>query len=196
MNLLIDTLPTAVEIDGKEYEINSSFRDCLRIILAWEDPELTSYEKQMIMLQLLYPQPIENTKTAIDRAIQFLNGGKIYDGEGSDSPRLYSFAKDANLIFAAFRQTHGIDLETTEMHWWKFLALFMDLGADTAYCNLVNMRKRVKDGTATKEENKAARDMGDAFDIPESDTRSLEERAQDDEFFKLVAAAQQKRDGG
>jgi hypothetical protein len=169
-----------------EYPINSDFRDCLKVILAFEDDELTGYEKQAIMLNNLYPEPIEDTQAALETGMKFLDGGKV--GEDEDNgPRLFSFEKDANLIFAAFRQTHGIDLESIEyMHWWKFLALFMDLGADTAFCNLVGLRKRVKSGKATKEEREVAREMGDLFDVPEPDTRTVEEREQEAEFMRLI----------
>jgi hypothetical protein len=156
------------------------------VILAFEDDQLTGYEKQMIMLENLYPQPIEDVQAALEMGMKFLDGGKV--GEDEDSgPRLFSFEKDANLIFAAFRQTHGIDLQNIEyLHWWSFLALFMDLGADTAFCNLVGLRKRVKSGKATKEERETAREMGDMFDVPEIDDRTLEEKEKEAEFLRLV----------
>jgi len=44
-NVLIDRLPTTVEVDGRLYDIDSDFRTCLRIILAFEDAELTSVRK-------------------------------------------------------------------------------------------------------------------------------------------------------
>jgi hypothetical protein len=186
MNLLVDALPVAIEIDGKQYEINSDFRSCLRIILAFEDAELSSVEKQMIMLHNLYPIPPQDIKTAITKGGLFLNGGKV--AEESDSPRVYSFAKDANMIFSAFRQTHNIDLQVVNLHWWEFLALFMDLGADTAFCNLINLRRRVKTGKASKEEKQAARDMGDLFDVPEIDDRTLEEREVEAKFLEIIGA--------
>jgi hypothetical protein len=137
------------------------------------------------MLSNLYPKPIEDIQAAFELGMKFLNGGKDSIDE-ENSLRLYSFEKDADLIFSAFRQTHGIDLETAEMHWWKFLALFMDLGADTAFCNLVGLRKRVKTGKATKEERETAHEMGEAFEIEEIDIRTIEEREQEVEFLRLV----------
>jgi hypothetical protein len=97
---------------------------------------------------------------AIQEGVKFLDGSLMRDnGEPDDgSPvRLYSFAKDANYIFSAFQQTHGIDLTTAKLHWWQFLALFMDLGGETAFSNIVDLRSRLKDGTATKEEKKRAK---------------------------------------
>ena len=184
MNLLVDQFPEAVEIDGIEYPIETDFRACLRTILACEDPELTPLEKQRVMLENLYLEPPHDLRKAFEQAVKFLNGGE--NQEDSDGLRLYSFDKDARWIFSAFRQTHGIDLETAELHWWKFLALFMDLGSDTAFCGLVHLRKRLKTGKATKEEKQAAREMGDLIDVPELDTRTLEEREQEAEFMRLV----------
>jgi hypothetical protein len=62
----------------------------------------------------------------------------------------------------------------------------MDLGADTAFCNLVGLRKRVKSGKATKEEREVAREMGDLFDVPEPDLRTAEEKEQEAEFMRLL----------
>lgn len=155
--------------------------------MAFEDEELAGYEKQMIMLQNTYPVIPDNVNEAAKQAIWFLNGGKESDDKNSISlMRLYSFAKDASFIFAAFRQTHGIDLQKTKMHWFEFLALFMDLGSETTFSNLIGLRKRVKNGNASKEDRKAAREMGEMFDIPDYDDRTLEEKEKEVEFLKLM----------
>lgn len=193
MNILVEQLPDAVEIDGQAVPIYTDFRDCLRIILAFEDPELTNLEKQVILIENLYPEKPENLQAALEQGVKFLDGGQAGDDEGEYSPRVYSFSTDAGFIFSAFRQTHGIDLETAELHWWKFLALFMDLGAETTFCNLVSLRKRVKTGKATKEERRAAREIGDLFDIQELDNRTLEEKEQVAEFFRLVEEGKKRR---
>ncbi len=187
MNILIDELPEAIEIGGQAYAIHSDFRTALRILMAFEDNDLANLEKHLVLIQNLYQERPAESNQAFEAGIKFLNLGE--ESEDDDSPRVYSFSKDANLIFAAFRQTHGIDLATTELHWWMFLALFMDLGADTAFCNLVSLRKRVKTGKATKEERQAAREMGEAFQLPEVDTRSLAEREAEAEFMRLLGSA-------
>lgn len=131
---------------------------------------------------------------AIQKATLFLNGGHAGTDDEDDvvHPRLYSFGKDADFIFSAFRQTHGIDLETADMHWFKFLALFMDLGQDTTFCHLVGLRKRIKTGKATKEERAAASEMGDLIDIPEPDTRTPDEKEAEAEFLRLVGEGKKK----
>ena len=45
MNPLIDTLPTAVKVDGEVFPIHSDYKTCLKIMLAFEDRELNIFEK-------------------------------------------------------------------------------------------------------------------------------------------------------
>jgi hypothetical protein len=179
MNLLVDELPQAVLVDGIEYLINFDFRTCLRIILAFEDPDLAEEEKFAVMLQVLYPQVPENIYEAGQQAAKFMNCGQE-PNEESSGHRLYSFTKDASYIFSAFRQTHNIDLETAKLHWWKFMSLFMDLGQDTTFCSLVALRKRMRDGEATPQDRRMARDLGPVFEV------ELEESLTDEEQLRLT----------
>jgi hypothetical protein len=167
VNLLTDELPDSVEIDGKEYLLNTDFRNCLNIMLAYGDANLTDDEKYQIMLVNLYPVIPDNIEAAIEKALMFLDEGKKPSGKGDSKPRVYSWSKDANMIYSAFKQTHNIDLTVEKMHWWKFVALFMDLGANTAFSSIVNLRSRVKSNKATKEEKAAAHELGDLFEIDE-----------------------------
>lgn len=193
-NLLVEELPSAVEIDGVEYAINTDYRAAMRVILAFEDEELTGMEKQVVMLQNLYPVIPPNTEQAIKMAGKFLNGGEDGGEDKGSHPRLYSFSQDSNFIFAAFRQTHGIDLETAQLHWWKFLALFMDLGSETTFCSLVSFRKRIKSGKASKEEKAAYREMRELVDLKEPDMRTPDEKAKEAEFLRLVAEGRKRRE--
>lgn len=195
MNILTDELPESVDISGETYQINADFRTCLKTIMAFEDNDLTPQEKQIILLSNFYQKLPSNIQEAITQAQWFLNGGKTTNAEDSEETpvRVYSFSKDANFIFAAFRQTHGIDLQKEDFHWWTFLALFMDLGQDTTFCQLVSLRKRLKSGKATKEERAAAAAMGDVVDLPEIDNRSLAEKEGEKEFLRLIGKRNELR---
>lgn len=174
MNILTDELPSAVVVDGEEVPINTDFRSSLLAIMAFEDEDLTQSERAAILLRNLYGDAVPaNVAEAIRLAMKFLNGGEDSGGDEVSPLRLYSFAKDASLIYAAFMQTHGVDLETANMHWWKFLALFMDLGQETTFCQLVGLRKRIKDGSASKEDRKLYREIYDIAHI--EDTRTPEQ---------------------
>ena len=193
MSILTDALPVAVEVEGREFAINTDFRDCLKVVMAFEDEELTGFEKQMILLQVMYPVRPDDTEKAMEMAVKFLDGGIESGLEQSDEKpvRLFSWAKDANFIFAAFKQTHGIDLDKEmDMHWWKFVALFMDLGSETFFQTLTGLRKRIFSGKASDDDYRAARELGHIFDVGQSDTRTPEQIEMDEIFDQALEGRQ------
>ncbi len=193
MNLLVDDLPVTLLINNTEYPIRSDYKTSLRIVTALEDNELTPQEKQMIILANLYSVSVgvDDVAEALQAAQLFLNGGKEYAEE--NSPRVVSFEKDAALIYAAFRQTHGIDLSTANFHWWQFLALMQGLDNESNFRQLVGLRLRVHSGKASKEEREAAEELGEVFDIPELDTRTLDEKDAEAQFWKLIEEGERMR---
>lgn len=193
MNLLTTPLVETVTINTKRYKLNTHFRAALLTMLAFENAELLQQEKTEIMLRNLYPVIPEDSNEAIVQALRFLNGGED-EQEGQNKPRVFSFSKDSQYIFAAFRQTHGINLTTADLHWHEFLALFMDLGSETVFCNIVSLRSRLKNGTASKEEKKMALSMRDVLDLPELDESSLEEREASKRFLELLEKGRKLRE--
>lgn len=192
MNILVDSLPETVEISGRVYKLNTDFRPCLRTIMACEDTELTGYEISLVILTNLFPEIPDDLDAALEKARWFLDGGEVHQEPEERQPRVYEFSKDANFIFAAFRQTHGIDLQAESLHWWKFIALFMDVGGDTTFSQLTALRKRVKTGKATKEERDAARELGTIFEVSDTEMRTLEDLEAEEEFMKALNSRQQQ----
>lgn len=180
-------MPETVFVGGLEYSIGYDFRTCLNVLLAFEDNSLTPMEKQWVLLDCMYPETTPKTLVeAVNAAMAFLNGEEKQEDDVIGD-RLYSFSHDAKYIFAAFRQTHQINLQVENLHWWEFMALFMDLGQDTTFSNLVSLRKRLKDGTASKEERRAAVEMDSIVTLPEIDTRTLDEKEKANKFMLLMA---------
>jgi hypothetical protein len=68
----------------------------------------------------------------------------------------------------------------------------MDLGTETTFCQLVSLRKRIKTGKATREERNAAREMGEVYEVPDVDTRTLEEKQREADFIRLVTQGKSK----
>ena len=193
MNILVDRLPESVEIGGKSYPIETDFRACLRTIMACEDAELTGYEKSQVILFNLFLEVPDDIAAALEKAQWFLDGGERQQDQKQEEqrPRVYSFTKDSKFIYAAFRQTHGIDLQIEHMHWWKFIALFMDVGEKTTFSQLVSLRQRIKTGKATKEEREAAREIGEIFEVADTETaRTLAELEAENEFMKALNSRQ------
>lgn len=193
MNILVDVLPETVEVAGKRFKIKTDFRGCLKTIMACEDVNLTGQEKAMVILTNLFETIPDDLEAALEKASWFLDCGEKKQKTDEFQQRVYSFAKDARFIFAAFHQTHGIDLQTASLHWWKFVALFMDVGGDTTFSQLTSLRKRVKTGKASKHEREAARELGDLFEIEDIESRTLDELEAEDEFMKALNAHKQEK---
>ena len=197
MNTLIDKFPTKALIDGKVYELNTDFRNCLKIILAFEDDELLDFEKAEIMLKNLYGENIpKNTDEAIRKAIYFLDCGEEDEEKKvgtSNSTRLYSFTKDAKYIYSAIKQTHGIDLESIEyLHWWKFVYLFLDLNPECFFCKIIDLRNKKKKGKLSKEERRLYIQLYDILELNDKPKFTEEEQKEIDEFMELLKQAENK----
>ena len=197
MNTLIDKFPTKALIDGRVYELNTDFRSCLKIILAFEDDELLDFEKAEIMLRNLYGENIpKNTDEAIRKAIYFLDCGEEDDEKKvgtSNSTRLYSFTKDAKYIYSAIKQTHGIDLESIEyLHWWKFVYLFLDLNPECFFCKIIDLRNKKKKGKLSKEEKRLYIQLYDILELNNKPKFTEEEQKEIDEFMELLKQAESK----
>lgn len=189
MNILIDELPTKIEINNRIYPIDANFRNCIKIMEAFEDDELTNMEKYYVMLELLYEEmpSQEDLDIAIEKAVKFLNGGENstikekfedFQIENQKEERVYSFSKDAKYIYSAFQQTHKIDLEQVDfMHWWKFLCLFLDLNRECFFSQMIYLRKQKQRGKLTDEERRTYYEMREILDlnyVPEEEREKSE----------------------
>lgn len=185
MNPLGDALPRAIRIGGEDYPVRWQWRDCIRIILAFESRELTQGEKMALTLELLYEKSPPISGTAFEKAMKFLNCGETGEGGGeAENGRLYSFEQDARFIYAAFRQSHGIDLATATLHWWEFCWLFLDLREDCFFCRLVGLRSRKRQGKLSPGERQQMAGMEGLLALPEQ--YSPEEEARLKQFLQAI----------
>ena len=182
MNPLIDRFPTKIKVDSETIEINSDYRNCLRIILAFEDEDLTIQEKYEIMLKRLYKIMPKNIEEAINQAITFLDCGKKVQGNNIEQ-RVYSFKKDASFIFSSMSSTHNIDLnEIPYLHWWKFVYLFMDVRKDCTFSNIIYYRQKANAGKLDKSEKEVYRRSYKILSLNYDEEENASE--EEDEFMK------------
>ncbi len=153
---MIFELPTALDFGGRSWAINSDYRDVLRTLTAFEDPDLTDQEKAYICLHNFYPDyeriPDNDLQAAFDAAVAFIDHGN----ENSDvpSPRTMDWEQDAPLIFPAVNRAAGFEVRSVEyMHWWTFLGFFMEI-RNTTYATVLGLRsKKARGKRLEKEEN-------------------------------------------
>lgn len=178
MNILIDFLPTCVEIDNKKYEINSDFRTSILFELMIEDEALSDEDKLYATLDLYYKELPQNIKEAIEKALWFYKGGKediqIINSfktkksiMGSDT-KIYSFEYDADYIYSAFLTQYHIDLQDISyLHWWKFKAMFKSLKEDNEIVKIMGYRSMDINKIEDKTQRKFYKEMKELYKLPE-----------------------------
>ena len=169
MNILTSALPKKIKVKDNIYDINYDYRTIINILQAFEDDELTYQEKIYIMIKNLYKEeiPKDYYEEACLKAVKFIDLGKENNTKANEEiERTYSFEKDANYIFSGINSTHHIDLEKEDnLHWWKFMAMFMDMSTDCMFGELIYYRKRKSEGKLTKEEQKQYEKIKDIVEL-------------------------------
>lgn len=135
MNILTDKIPESVTLDGKIYRINSDFRTALKIINFAE--ENSGIKLLMYALKNFYIDLPDNVQLAIDGMNMFYKRNKAQKGNGT---QLFSFEKDAELIFSSFMSQYGINLSQDNIHWYVFLALLKGLCGENAFSKVLAVR--------------------------------------------------------
>lgn len=145
-NLLIDRFPEAVTVDGRAYPVRTGFRiGMLFEMLAW-DAGLSARDKVCHALRLYYVDGVPLDMAAAYRAVVwFFAGGRDLDADAGDEGgqagrRLYDYEVDAALLYAAFWDQYGLDLQEADLHWWKFRALMAGLRPEHAFSRRVAVR--------------------------------------------------------
>ncbi len=186
-NILLENLPNTVNVGGREYRINSDFRTSVKFELLMMDDELTGKEKLIRGLRLYYPKVPYNIPKAVDAMLWFYGCGKNPEKEEEkeeqkkeeqeqvenetaisaepDGP-VYSFEHDSNYIYAAFYEQYGIDLQKTDMHWWKFRALFASLGENVHFVKIMGYRSIKINSAMSKEQRSFYKKMKDLYALP------------------------------
>lgn len=174
MNILLDKLPTAVEVGGKMYDIHTDFRTAIKLELLISDMEMDDGEK-ILQIILLYfdgieaiPKDLEQTIAAI---MDFYRCGKdnvAESGTGANRrAKIYSFEYDAPYIYAAFLEQYGIDLtQEVTLHWWRFKAMFDSLSDTTQFVKIMGYRSMVITNDMSPQQKEFYRRMQKTYAIP------------------------------
>ena len=151
MNILTGKLPQCITVCGSEYAINTDFRTWIEFEeLMLEGSKANETFARAILLcmrtqdivKTSLPPSLEETLKALSDFYFCRTAGtqETQRSAAAGGKRLYSFSKDASLIYAAFLQQYGIDLAASNMHWWKFRALFSALSGDLKICSVMKIR--------------------------------------------------------
>lgn len=149
-NILLDALPTTVEVDGTEYSIETDFRIGIQFEMLLGDRSIKQEDKVLIALRMYYGKEIpRNIRGAVDAIVDFYRCGVEPDERKTAAKsaigkrrmdKIYDFDADAALFYAAFLDQYRIDLNEAEIHWWKFMAMFEGLRRDHEIQRIMQIR--------------------------------------------------------
>lgn len=137
-------LPTSIELSGREYDIRTDYRAILDIFKAIEDKELSEQEKAEVMLKILYIDwqdiPRCDLQTALEKGREFIDCG--ISGEERKGVALMNWEKDSPIIAPAINKSAGMDVRSVKyMHWWTFMAAYMEIH-DSMFNQVVQIRQK------------------------------------------------------
>ena len=137
-------LPTSIELSGREYDIRTNYRAILDIFKAIEDKELSEQEKAEVMLKILYIDwqdiPRCDLQTALEKGREFIDCG--ISGEERKGVALMNWEKDSPIIAPAINKSVGMDVRSVKyMHWWTFMAAYMEIH-DSMFNQVVQIRQK------------------------------------------------------
>lgn len=126
-------LPTSTIIAGTECPFLSDFRDILKILQIFEDPDLLDSEKVSVALDNFYTTNdyYKDINLAISEMYDFLSCCKPNRAKDNEKP-VYDWDKDYNIIISPINKVLGYDVRGKEyLHWWTFMSAFSEIGECT-----------------------------------------------------------------
>lgn len=172
-------LPEAVEVDGSLYTIHISFKYWLRFLDLIADSQTPPQDFDFMYIE---EKPASRINGLI-ALVQFCNPPQTLprtERKEQSGDKAVDYAIDADYIFAAFMERYGIDLVESDMHWYKFQALFMGLHG-TKLNEIIGYR--LYDNTSGKRDNytRQMEKLKSAWELPQ-------ESDEEDEDLKAFEA--------
>lgn len=139
---MIGELPKSVRVNGKDLPVRTDFRDVLKIVCAFNDPELENEEKIYVCLFILYEDfdmiPKTEYEAAFKAALDFIDHGA--QGDNVKSPRVMDWEQDESIMFPAINKVAGFETRAAEyLHWWTFVGYYMEI-SDGVFSHVLGMR--------------------------------------------------------
>lgn len=152
-------------IDDKEFPLNLSFDNVLRLFEMWRDEDVPEFVKPHFGIRILTGETLEDftveemsevfnevfeehisLSTVEDNHVEYDLAGnpmKTTASNGKQEQAPYDIRFDGDYIYASFLQAYGIDLFDVQgkLHWKKFNALLSGLPEGTKFMEVIKIRK-------------------------------------------------------
>lgn len=190
-------------IDDKEFPLNLSFDNVLRLFEMWRDEDVPEFVKPHFGIRILTGETLEDftveemsevfnevfeehisLSTVEDNHVEYDLAGnpmKTTASNGKQEQAPYDIRFDGDYIYASFLQAYGIDLFDVQgdLHWKKFNALLSGLPEGTKFMEVIKIRKwkpQKGDSAEYKEEmRRLQKDYALPYEIVEEDEEYEEE---------------------
>lgn len=152
----------SIKIDGVDYPIDCNFNVVLANLELSQVTDINELAKVRIALKnYLNVSDEQLAKWGYKKQVEiyinisqqlFSSGTTSEQSNTTEDKSAYSFAEDADFIFASFMKDYGINLieKRNNMHWNEFKALFLSLSKDTRIVEVMQIRN----WTESKEDSK------------------------------------------
>lgn len=142
-----EQLPTAVEIDGIQYPFDASFKVMLLCFDISQSEEMDEGEKMIAIYDCLFTKKAKfraRKKDALFKVYLVNKAFKLLIEKSSkaDNKKVLDFEGDFKYIYAGFMQCYGIDLFSSNLHWWQFISLLNGMSGNTRLMQIIDIRQR------------------------------------------------------
>lgn len=147
-NPLTNKFAEYIQIQDKKLKLNTDYRVWVDISGKMQDinpflqSEAEQLERVLEICDLAIGQEYEFSNEVFIKVVEFLINDKVKQesGGGKAKKKDFDFTFDGESIYSSFMVQYGIDLQTVDMHWHKFKALFDGLGERTPFVQRIKLR--------------------------------------------------------
>ncbi len=181
-------LPKTVEIGEEEHAVRYDFRVILEIISMLSDNDLTGEDKTDALIEMFYLEPERisdaDRSRAVEACFSFIDCDKERKPQ-KPKPRLTDWDQDFEYIIAPVNRVLGYEARAVDydpvtnkggVHWWTFLAAYMEIGNDCLYSQIVSIRdKQARNKKLEKHEKEWLRNNKDIVNLKSRSTAAEDE---------------------
>ena len=166
------SLPTSVEIDGKEFAIRNKgdYRVVLDVIEAMKDKELAEDDRIRCALLIFYENlnGCKNFQLAAEEMMKFINVGEETEQEEDNKPPIMDWKHDFSQITPPINRVLGYSVRDANhyTHWYDFVGAYMEIGECTFSTIIAIRSKRRKGKPLDKSEQEFYKNNRKLVDLP------------------------------
>lgn len=175
--------PTKIEVNGRTYNIDTSYKTALACFKAINDNELKDIERGLVVVTLLLGKnvPTEDLSEALQKCGIYLRCGKQENVDIEDVD--IDYFQDESVIRTSIRQCYHENLNEKDYHWWEYNELIEGLTEET----LLSKIREIRNYDLSKEKDPRIREKikkaKDFYEIKKQETPLTDEQKRNIENF-------------